>query len=321
MNAGGLGACGALLMQPDEIAAWADEVRASASGPFQLNLWIPDPPPRRDPQHEARVREFLSAWGPPPADASGDARPPDFASQCDALLAARPPIVSSVMGLFPPDFVDRLKRAGIAWFANVSTVKEAVAAERAGADAIVAQGMEAGGHRGAFDAAEAERAMVGLMALVPSVADAVNIPVVATGGIADHRGAAAALALGASAVQIGSAFLRCPEANIHPAWASALASVAPEDTIVSRVFSGRPGRSIATRYVRAASSSGAPAPAPYPVQRGLTSAMRRDATAQGDVDRMQVWAGQAARLGRSAPAGDVLRTLWQNAIDLLGAGY
>src|SRR5438045_1518028 len=120
MNAGGLGACGALLMQPDEIAAWAGEVRAEGSRPFQLNLWVPDPPPSRDTGQERLLRAFLTGWGPAPAKSAGDARPPDFAAQCDALLSARPPIVSSVMGLFPSEFVARLRRAGIAWFATVS---------------------------------------------------------------------------------------------------------------------------------------------------------------------------------------------------------
>src|SRR3954466_2966530 len=210
MNAGGLGACGALLMQPDEIAAWADEVGSEGNGPYQLNLWVPDPAPARDAGHERRLRAFLSEWGPPPAEDAGDARPPDFAAQCEALLAAKPPIASSVMGLFPTAFVASLKRAGIAWFANVSTVAEAQAAEAAGADVIVAQGMEAGGHRGCFDALQAERRLVGSFALIPAVADAVEVPVVATGGIGDARGVAAALMLGASAVQIGSAFLRYP---------------------------------------------------------------------------------------------------------------
>src|SRR5437868_501546 len=204
MNAGGLGACGALLMQPDEIAAWADEVRAKGNGPYQLNLWVPDPPPPRDKGHESLLRAFLSEWGPPPAETAGDARPPDFAAQCEALLSAKPPIVSSVMGLFPSEFVARLRRAGIAWFANVSTVAEAQAAEAAGADVIVAQGMEAGGHRGCFDASQAERRLVGSFALIPAVADAVEVPVVATGGIGDARGVAAALMLGGSGVQIGS---------------------------------------------------------------------------------------------------------------------
>jgi nitronate monooxygenase len=238
-NAGGLGACGALLMQPAAILSWAAEVRAGTNGAFQLNLWVPDPKPSRDPEHEARVRDFLADWGPLVPPEAGDATPPDFAAQCEAFLQAAPPIVSSVMGLYPPDFVARLKAKHIAWFANVSTVAEARAAEEAGADVVVAQGMEAGGHRGCFHAAKAEAEMIGLFALIPAVVDAVHIPVVATGGIADARGVAAALTLGASAAQIGTGFLRCPEAQIAPAWADAIGRTLPEDTMVSRVFSGR----------------------------------------------------------------------------------
>jgi nitronate monooxygenase len=316
-NAGGLGACGALLMQPAEILAWASEVRAGSNGPFNLNLWIPDPSPRRDAAQEARLRQFLANWGPPVSAEAGDATPPDFAGQCAALLEAAPPIVSSVMGLYPPDFVAELKARGIIWFANISTVAEARAAEAAGADVIVAQGMEAGGHRGCFDAAAAERQLVGLFALLPAVVDAVRRPVVATGGIADARGVAAALMLGASAAQIGTGFLRCPEAKIHPAWAEALARTAPEETMVSRVFSGRAGRSIATDYVRAATAPDAPAPAPYPVQRGLTAALRAAAQKSGDVQRMQAWSGQSARLARAEPAGEVLRQTWEDARKLL----
>jgi len=316
-NAGGLGACGALLMTARDILAWADQVRAGNAGNFQINLWIPEPSAVRDAERERRVREFLSNWGPVVSAEAGDAVPPDFAGQCEALLAARPPIVSSVMGLYPPEFVARLKALGIGWFANTSTVSEAKAAEAAGADVIVVQGMEAGGHRGCFEAGVAERDLVGLASLVPAVVDAVRIPVVATGGIADGRGVAAALALGASAVQVGTGFLRAPEAGIHRAWAAALAEAAPEDTVVSRVFSGRAGRSLATDYVRAASAVDAPPPAPYPVQRGLTAAMRAAAAKAGDVSRMQAWAGQSAKLARAESAGIIVQRLWTEAIAIL----
>jgi nitronate monooxygenase len=316
-SAGGLGSCGALLMRPDEIIAWADEVRGKTNGAFQLNLWIPDPPPQRDPAHEARLRGFLGKWGPPVPPAAADAAPPDFGAQCEALLAVGPPIVSSVMGLYPPDFVARLKARGIVWFANISTVAEARAAEAAGADVIVAQGMEAGGHRGCFDGSKAERELVGLFSLLPGVVDAVKLPVVATGGIADGRGVAAALVLGASAAQIGTGFLRTPEAKLHPAHAAALATTPPEGTMLSRGFSGRAGRTIATDYVRAASAPEAPRPAPYPVQRALTATMRAAALKEGDVQRMQAWAGQSAALARAEPAAALLARIWQDAQALL----
>ena len=316
MEAGGLGACGALLLKPDELLAWAGKVRSSGTA-FQINLWIPDPAPVRDRAHEAHVRDFLATWGPPVPAEAGDAVPEDFQAQCAALLAAAPAVASSIMGLYPPDFVAQLKDRGIAWFATVSTVAEARAAEAAGADVVVVQGAEAGGHRGCFDAAKAEQQQVGLFALLPAVVDAVRVPVVATGGIADGRGIAAALALGASAVQIGTGFLRCPEAGIHPAWADALARTAPEDTVVSRVFSGRAGRSILTGYVRAAIAGDAPAPAPYPVQRGLTAGMRAAGQKEGDLYRMQVSAGQSAALARAEPAGAVARRIWEDALALL----
>ena len=243
---------------------------------------------------------------------------PDFEAQCDALLEASPSIVSSIMGLYPDRFVARMKTKGIKWFATVTTVSEAKVAQAAGADAVIAQGMEAGGHRSTFDVTQAETRMVGLFSLVSGVADAVNIPVVATGGIADGRGIAAALLLGASAVQIGTAFLRCPEAKIPSAWADAIGRTAPEDTVITRALTGRPARSIATDYVRAAMAPIAPPPAPYPVQRGLTQPMREAAVQANDAARMQAWAGQSARLARAEPAGEVVQRLWHETQVLLG---
>lgn len=309
--AGGMGAAGVVNDTPERIAAWAARFRELAgAAPFQLNLWVPDPPADDDVVLQTA---FLDSFGGRAAPAPGPG--PAFDDQLAAVLAARPTAVSTIMGLPAPAQVDAVHAAGCAWFATVTTRAEAVAAQRAGADAVVVQGMEAGGHRGTADPADAEAVSVGLLALVPWVADAVTVPVVAAGAIGDGRALAAALTLGASAVQVGTALLRTPEAGIDDGWSARLDGLDPTGTTTTRAYTGRLARGIASDYVRSWTAPGAPAPAPYPHQRRLVARYR--AGEPGAVDRVNLWAGQAAGRARTEPAAGVVARLWDEARTLL----
>jgi nitronate monooxygenase len=311
-EAGGMGADGVVLDPPERIAQWVDFFRAGSGGAVQLNTWIPDPV-TADPARVDAAREFLGRFG-----RSGEPGPaaPVFAEQCEAMLAAAPTVISSIMGLFEPDHVERMHRRGIAWFACATTLDEALAAQEAGADAVVAQGMEAGGHRGSFDPDAAERTDVGLFALLPRFADHLRVPVVAAGGIADGRGVAAALALGASAVQVGTALLRSPEAGIDERWSAALDGLAPERTVTTRAYSGRLGRAAPTPYVLAWTDPDAPRPAPYPDQRRLVAQWRRGRP--HGLDGVNFWAGQSAYLATEDGAATIVTRMWEDTRRLLG---
>jgi nitronate monooxygenase len=316
-NAGGLGGFGALQATPAAIGDWAAQFRARSNGAFQVNLWIPESAPPRDPVQEGQVREALSRLaGIPVPDPGPGPFLPDFDAQVEAILAAAPAVVSSIMGLFPPAVVAALKARGIGWIAVATTIAEARAAEAAGADAVVAQGAEAGGHRGSFENAAAETTQVGLFVLVPQMADALRIPVIASGGIMDGRGIAAALTLGASAVQLGTAFLRTPEAATHPAWSAAIARTAPEDTVLTRAFSGRLARGIRNQMTEAFAGPDLK-PVPYPVQRAIMAPVRAAAEQAGEAGRMQAWSGQGAAMARDEAAGALTRRLWAEAEALL----
>ena len=311
-NAGGMGACGALLMDDGQIHDWVSQFRDMSNGAFMLNNWIEEPAPARNKRQEEQMRAFLSGFGPDVASDAGDAPLLSFDAQCQAMIAARPTVISSIMGLYDEDIVQQMKQNDIRWFATITSVTEAVAAEKAGADALIVQGHEAGGHRGNFLTPAGES--VGLMSLIPAVADAVSIPLIATGGIADKRSIAAAILLGASAVQIGTGLLRSPEAGIAPAWADAIATALPEDTVTTRAYSGKLGRAIKNKYLAKIQNPDAPEPAPYPIQRALTAGMRSKASAENNIDMMQAWAGQSARLARDYKASDIISSLWSEVV-------
>jgi nitronate monooxygenase len=310
-EAGGMGGNGVVLDPPERIAEWCERFRAGSAGAVQLNTWVPDPPDAPQ-QRIDDARRFLARFGTPGEPGAAKA---DYAEQCEAMLAAAPTVVSSIMGLFEPDYVRRLKERGIAWFACATTLDDALAAQEAGADAVVAQGMEAGGHRGTFDPGAAESTSVGLFALLPRMVDHLGVPVIAAGGIADGRGVAAALALGASAVQVGTALLRAPETGIAQDWAASLDGLAPEATVATRAYSGRLGRAAPTPYVTAWTEPGAPRPAPYPHQRNLVGQWRRGEP--DGLERVNHWAGQSAAMAAEEPAGQIITRMWREAAELL----
>jgi nitronate monooxygenase len=231
----------------------------------------------------------------------------DFDEQLDAVAKATPPIVSFTFGLLPQKASDRLKSQGIYLMGTATTVGEARQLERAGVDAVIAQGSEAGAHRGTF-AVPAEEALIGTVALAPQVVDAVRVPVIASGGIMDGRGLVAALALGASAVQMGTAFLVCKEAGTNAAYREALKHERESRTTLTRAFSGRMARGLRNEFIEKWNASGLEH-LPYPWQNAFTQAMRRAAASAGQAGLLSLWAGQGVGMLRETTAAQLMKEL------------
>jgi nitronate monooxygenase len=310
-ESGALGSLAAPLLSPQRIREEAAAIRALTRRPFAINLFVLDEPEAFPRDGEAAAIARLAAWraryGLPPQ------APParlceSFGAQLDAVVGLAPAVASFHFGIPPLDRLRALQRGGTRVVGTATNVDEARAWAAAGADAIVAQGAEAGGHRGTF-IGEPASGEIGTMALVPRLVDAVGLPVIAAGGIMDGRGIAAALALGAAGVQMGTAFLACAESGAHPAWKAALWQEADSrGTRLTRVFSGRRARGLVNAFMQAHRGEEEAVPG-YPLQNALTSELRAAAAKAGDIEAMSLWAGQGAALARPLGAAALVARL------------
>jgi nitronate monooxygenase len=318
-NAGALGSLGAAYLSPDEIREAVAEIRRLTDRPFAVNLFTGGRGPADgvDPAPMLAVlARYHQALGLPAPQLPPD-EPDPLPGQMEAVLELRVPVFSFVFGIPGAADLAALKRRGTLVIGGATTVREARLVEEAGADAVVAQGSEAGGHRATF-AGPFEAAMVGTLALVPQVVDAVRIPVIAAGGIMDGRGIAAARALGAAAAQMGTAFLGADETTLPPAFLRVLGEATDDGTTVTRAFSGRHARGVANGFIRDTEGAGI-APLPFPVQNALTRPMRGAAGRQGNADALSMWAGQAARLVRRGPAAGLVARLVEETAEAVRA--
>jgi nitronate monooxygenase len=308
-KAGALGFLGAAYLTPDAITKAAAGIRAATQRPFGINLFAPIPPPAGsgDPR---RMLELLA-----PVHAKLGLPPPSlptlnqlsFADQLDAALGSDASVFSFTLGILPDDAMDELRAKGMFVMGTATTVDEAVALEASGVDAVVAQGSEAGAHRGSFGVGF-EDGMIGSLALVPQVVDAVGVPVIASGGIMDGRGIAAALVLGAEAAQLGTAFLTCHEAGIPESHKQAILDSHEDQTRLTRAFSGRPARGIVNRLMEDIDAE-ADAILDFPLQNALTRPIRTTAAEQDDPQNLSLWAGQGLRLARRLSAAELVVSL------------
>jgi nitronate monooxygenase len=318
-NAGGLGGLGCAFLSPDELRAAAEALRAGTNRPFNLNFFAHPPPRddvRLDAETRARVAPFYEELGLAEVPERGRAPCDTFGEAAlSVMLDIRPKVASFHFGLPPPHMVRSLQEAGSVVLCSATTVAEARQLAEAGVDAIVAQGWEAGGHRGTFDVSF-EDFGVGTMALVPQIVDAVEVPVVAAGGIADGRGIAAAFALGAGGVQMGTAFLSCPEANITDVYRDELRRARDDDTRLTRAFSGRPARAKTNRYIEAMAADRRPLP-DFPTMYGFSEPLMAASEETGNPDFRFLLYGQAAALNRELPAADLIAHLIDEAQGVL----
>lgn len=293
-NAGGVGFLGCAYRDAATIAADAQTIRRGGNGCFGINLFAPRPCPASPDVAPALrfIAPYYAELGlPPPVDPSTKTTALDFDRQVAAMLDSGARVFSFTMGVMPAHIIAAAKARSMLVIGTATTVAEAITLEQAGVDAVIAQGMEAGGHRGSFDNIAAAT-MIGTIALVPQIVDAINIPVIAAGGLGDGRGLAAALALGAELVQIGTAFLACAESGIPRVYKQAMARAGISDTAITTAFSGRPARGISNRLMRAASKAGAEAILPFPLQNDLTRSLRQAAARQEKAEYLSLWCGQ-----------------------------
>jgi nitronate monooxygenase len=305
-NAGGLGSLGGASLGPDSFREQLAAVHELSDEPFAVNLFAPlDTPeaPEAVAGMLARLAPYRDALGLGPGEAPPHPEPP-FEIQLEVLLERPPPVFSFTFGIPPEGALDSLRDAGTTLIGTATTTAEAAAIEAAGCHAVVAQGSEAGGHRGTF-AVEFDAALVGSMALVPQVADRVDIPVIAAGGIMDGRGIAAALALGAGGAQLGTVFIGADEAAAPEAYVSSLERSADSDTTVTRAFSGRHARALRSAWVDEVEGSGEEIP-PYPVPAMLLAELRPLGFERDQLDAVMRLAGQAAPMIRRGPAAELV---------------
>jgi len=310
-DAGGLGSLPAAMLGPDALRSELAAIRAATPRPFNVNFFC-HAPPVADAAREAAWRSALDpyyrAYGIDASGiASGPARMPLDAATAQVLLEFRPPVVSFHFGLPSADLLAQVRSWGAKVISSATTVDEARWLEAHGADIVVAQGLEAGGHRGMFLTPELT-SQAGAMALVPQIVRAVRVPVVAAGGIADARGVAAAIQLGAVGAQVGTAYLLCPEATTSAVHRAALNSEAAAHTALTNLFTGRPARGIVNRFMRELGPLSDLAPE-FPLAAAAVAPLRAKAEAAGSGDFSPLWAGQHARACREVAAGQLTREL------------